>query len=287
MPPKKASARFRLYSLLFERGSSSLASSKCCFFLSVETKSRSETLLKQQLSGSFNGVLTTIWGRFSPSTDCIRERRRGLIHAQGQIFVHSTATHRRRIYGRRLGLLAAAILILGIASGTSFITFGGTDIADAAIARVKSVLELINQRSPGRRLHAHLIKTKHRHKIAFRPHERALPKIRPELPFPPFDNAPALVDLVAVPPQSLPVAFNDVPLGPFGQRFPQGSFQPSPPTLIVPPGQSPPSSPRTVTPPVPAVPEPGSWILMMIGFALTAVRVRRRPGSERLSTRNS
>ena len=207
--------------------------------------------------------------------------------AQRQIAGRSTATQKRRIQRRQLGLVAAAILILGIVGGASFITFGGTDIASAAIARVKSVLELINQRSPGRRLHAHLIKTKHKHRMAFRPHERALPKIRTELPFPPFETAPALVDLVGAPPQSVPLAFNDVPLGPLGETFPPGNFPPSPPTLIVPPGQTPPSSPPIVTPPVTAVPEPASWMMMLLGFGLTGWQLRRSRRPDRALQRAS
>ena len=184
-------------------------------------------------------------------------------------------THSKRLAARRLRLAAAVLLILAIASGVSLITLSGSDLANAAISRVKSVLELINQRSPGHRTQAHLIKTKHKHRMAFRPHERALPKIRTELPFPPFENPLALIDLIGAPPQSVPLALNDVPLGPLGETFPPANFPPSPPTLIVPPGQSPPTSPPIVTPPLSAVPEPGTWLMLLVGFALIGWRCRR------------
>ena len=200
--------------------------------------------------------------------------------AYSEIAGRSAGAHARRRGARRLRYLLGVLFILAVAGGASLNTLGGSDLASAAISRVKSVLELINQRSPGRRTQAHLIKIKHKHRMAFRPHERALPKIRADLPFPPLESPATLIDLIGAPPKSVPFALNDIPLGPLGQSFPPGIFPPGPPTLIVPPAQSPPASPPPiVTPPLSAVPEPGTWILMLAGFVLAGGRIRRsRPG---------
>lgn len=189
---------------------------------------------------------------------------------QRQRAVRNTNARAGSFRKRKLRLLGAGLLTFSLTGALAVATFGGNDLANATIARVKSVLELINQRSPGHRTEAHLTKIKHR-RLATRIHERALPKIRTELPFPPIDYSPALVDILATPPPSVQFALGEVPVPPITQTFPPGGPPSGPPTFIVPQVNTPP-----IVPPVtPAVPEPSTWMTMLVGFALVGWRIRR------------
>lgn len=195
----------------------------------------------------------------------------------------------RRARARRQRLRVAAVfaaLLFAFAVAMPIPDLGGSSVAVAAIQRAKSFIELMHQRSPGKRLVAHLVKTKHK-KLAL--HERALPKIRKHVPelaaIPPFLTAlpPALVDLVAPP---LPVemaSLDSMPLGPLGgpTGFPPGFFSPPSGGFILPPGETP-GSPPVVTPPVvpEAVPEPATWAMILLGFGLMGWSLRRTPHRE-------
>lgn len=106
---------------------------------------------------------------------------------------------------------------------------------------------------------------------AVAPTERALGKI-----FPPpelaFNQAPLGLPLVTVP----SVGTFSTP-GPGG-----GSFVPVPPGNIIigsnppPPGGNPPP-PGGNPPPVLSVPEPGTWLMMIVGFGLIGAALRRKP----------
>jgi hypothetical protein len=172
-------------------------------------------------------------------------------------------------------LLVASGLGLAVAltSALSVASFSGIDVADAAISKGKSFLELMSQRSPGERKEAHLIKTKHRH---FRV---LAERIAPEIP-PPALYKP-LVDVFAPP----PVMFSGLPNVPIfsseSPMFPPAIFK-GPPGAFVSPccggggggGGGPPAQPPP--PPIPAVPEPGTWSTMILGFGLSGWVLRRR-----------
>jgi hypothetical protein len=157
----------------------------------------------------------------------------------------------------------------------SIATFPGTNLASAALQRAKSFLELVEQRSPGRRTQAHLTKIKHR--IAARPHERALPKVRMALPILPLAPPLALFDLVAPPPPVHIASIEDIPILPLIAQTPfqPGPFSP-PPSFIVPPMQTPSFAPPVVNLPTAPVPEPGTWASMLLGFALIGWTLQRR-----------
>lgn len=185
---------------------------------------------------------------------------------------------------RSLGLASVlVVLMIAIATAMPIPSLGGASIAVAAIQRAKSFVELMHQRSPGKRLVGHLVKTKHKKLAA---HERALPKIRrlpPKLAAMPSFPAvlpAALVDLVAPPIPMEMASLEGIPVGPFeaGPIGPPGFFLPPPGGFILPPTQTPTSPPPPViTPPIvpEAVPEPGSWILILLGFGLTGWSLRR------------
>ncbi len=182
---------------------------------------------------------------------------------------------------RRRGLLALSLLlVLAMAGALSLSTFGGTGLASAAIEKAKSLFELLNRRSPGRRTQAHLVKIKHKWA---KPHERALPKVAVNLPFPPFAYQPALIDIVSAPPLTVPTGLEKSELPPVAEAPPPGSGPP----IILPPGegtpvgppivsQPPPSSPPPPPPP-PPVPEPATWMTMLLGFALLGCVVKKAP----------
>jgi hypothetical protein len=213
--------------------------------------------------------------------------------AHGQIAGRRSGVRNAVVRKRRLAVASAlAVLFLAVAAALPVPSLGGNSIAVAAVQRAKSLVELMHQRSPGKRTVAHLAVIKHK-KVAV--HERALPKLRKAPPqlaaMPPFatELPPALVDLVAPP---LPVqiaSLEAVPVGPFATTVgPPGFFLPPPGGFVVPPGQAPTPTPPVVTPPVvtppvitpQAVPEPGAWALMLLGFGLIGWSLRRKPYRE-------
>jgi hypothetical protein len=188
------------------------------------------------------------------------------------------------------------LIALALGSGAAVVAVSGT--GPAAIERGLDVLSLLQQRSPGARVSAELIKIK-----------RALPSLAdrearalaPEL-------APADVDETIgrlgldTPEQLLaPPPFEPFATAPGGSALP--------PTLLAPPfvgggggfiggggggggggsggggGGSPTPTvqtpPELPPPPQSAVPEPGTWATMIVGMALCGfgLRRRRKPGS--------
>lgn len=181
-------------------------------------------------------------------------------------------TRRRRLLaacGLLSALLAAVYLSIGTVAGSDF-----ASAASAAIQRAKGLVELIQQRSPGRRTHAQL--TKFRHLAAARPHERALPKIRwaaPPILFP--QQPPALIDLVSAPPVQVAGLESFTPPPLIEQPLAPPVF--TPPTILIPPVEIPKEVPPT-PPPSSPVPELGTWASMLLGFGLMGwtLRLRRK-----------
>lgn len=214
----------------------------------------------------------------------------GMSSAHRQIAGRRIRVRKAVMRRRGLQLLGAlAALLLAVSLTMPIPDLGGMSVAVAAIQRAKSFVELMHQRSPGHRLVGHLVKIKHK---KFAAHERALPKIRKSLPhmaaLPPFSPAlpAALVDLVAAPMpmqmaslQGFPVgAFEAAPGGTPGFFLPPGGGFVLPPTQI--PTQTPTPPPPTVVPPQAAVPEPGTWVMILLGFAMIGWTLRRSPHRE-------
>lgn len=189
-----------------------------------------------------------------------RKRRRAAQHQQ-----------RRRVLGGAAALALAATSALGVAS------FTGTDLAGAAVARTQDLMQLLERRSPGQRSEGQLTKTKARHaELADR-----LPA-SPEAPVP-----VKLTDIIARP-AMVPAGF-DIPTPPpalelFEPPLPRGGSV----FLIatgdipggggggggIPPGQqTPPNTPPNAPS---AVPEPGTWMTMLAGFAMIGAALRRK-----------
>lgn len=155
---------------------------------------------------------------------------------------------------------------------------------------LKTVADMLLGRSPGERAAGALANLKHKRIAA--PHERALPRVRktvppsplaaivgaPATPIAPVTGAPAagtpLYNVVNAPPPTVaeappPTVFPAMPPPPGGGFIVPPVITQVPP--VTPPGSPPPPPP----PPPPAVPEPGSWAMMLIGFATIARALRR------------
>jgi hypothetical protein len=151
-----------------------------------------------------------------------------------------------------------------------------------AIDGVKTVASMIAGRSPGERAAGELANLKHKRVSAL--HERALPKIRRSPPESPLANivAPPPAPPAIVPPVAAPL-YNAVTTSPPASS----AVGEAPPTVF--PAMAPPPGGGFIVPPIvtqvippvppqvppPAVPEPGSWAMMLIGFAFVGWNARR------------
>ena len=179
-------------------------------------------------------------------------------------------------------LIGGAALSLLLVPALSVEYFGAADFADAAVQKAKSFLQLIQQRSPGHRTKSQLVKIKRR--LAARPHERALPKVFIPAILPPGPPE-RLIDIVAPPIPVTMASVEAIPIPPLvGQTpLPPGILFP-PPSLIVPPTETP--TPPIVTPPVitpSAVPEPDTWMTMLLGFGFIGWQLRWRRKQEQVA----
>ena len=194
------------------------------------------------------------------------------------------------------GLLAvAAALSIGTLWRPDLAGEAGRSISQRGAGTFRTVAAMLADRSPGERLDGALAMLKGRRAPLL--HARALPKVRVPQPFailagpppipavvPPIPAAP-LYNLVAgVPPAIVPVGtmggppitltpgafFAVVPGGGGGGGVP-------PPVVSVPP-ETPvtPVTPVTPTLQTSGVPEPTSWIMMLIGFALIGGTIREK-----------
>jgi hypothetical protein len=186
---------------------------------------------------------------------------------------------------RRRSLVAGTALSLAVAGGMVFslASIGGADLAQAAVSRAQSLVDLLDQRSPGARTQAELTKTKHlREALADR--ERAVvPKNLAEVLAPPapalvpidIDTAAPLTELAsALPPGVIlappPVGILPPPGG--GVIIPPGGGPTPPPG---PPNTPPPGPPNSPPPGPPPLPEPGTWMTMILGFGVIGWLIRR------------
>jgi hypothetical protein len=189
-----------------------------------------------------------------------------------------------------LGLGAAALLMVGLPlSQSQFVRNVAT--LPTTKSPTKDFLASLTERSPGKRTQAELNKTKHKLAVT-KPHQRALAKInKPKETPPAFVQAltgtpsllvDALPSISVPPPVQIAEAATPRPLG--RASIPPGSG------IVVPfgggagggggggGGGEPDSTPPSETP---AVPEPATWAMMLLGFGMTGWMLRRRPITRR------
>lgn len=187
---------------------------------------------------------------------------------------------------RRRRRAAAFVALVALAlTGSGLWTIGaltGADVVEAAVAKAQSLADLIGARSPGARSAGELIKTKHSRALAkARPAPRAGVERRSAAP----KIAMAQIAQLLEAPPLVPAAVD------FQQPAPLAELGVPPPTLsgIVlpgsgpgnPPGGSPPATLPGSEPKEPvlvpsAVPEPGTWATMLLGFGMIGWHLRRR-----------
>ena len=191
--------------------------------------------------------------------------------------VRARVARRRR---RTAAAVACLSAIVGIPLAWSFAE-PAQAVVEAAVTKAADLADLLNQRSPGERTQDQL--TKHaRASTATEPRPKHIePAVHPagvDVP-----STTALIDLLQPQPVPVEVASADLPPALAGTPT-LGAILGSTPSFA-PPGTGgagggsvnfPSSEPREVIPPVSAVPEPGTWAMMLMGFALVAWRVRRR-----------
>jgi hypothetical protein len=180
---------------------------------------------------------------------------------------------------RRQSAAVAALLAVSLAgAGTwSIGALTGADMVQAAVTQAKSLADLLGQRSPGERTAAMLTKTKRAKPLAREHHAGPLTAKQPKV------SMTDIARLLQAPPPPLAVAPPELgsPFPPIALAIPPslGGIVNSPPSSGPPGGGSPPASFPTPQPKVTvpsAVPEPGTWATMLLGFALVGWRVRRR-----------
>ena len=184
--------------------------------------------------------------------------------------------------------IVAAAIILAIAAALSVGTFSRANFAkpvrdavSAGLDNIKTVAAMLADRSPGQRPEGALASLKHKKQPVL--HQRALPKVRRPVsplagivgtpPAPPIEMPPEtpLYSMVSAGPDVIPPT-SIVPGG-----APPGSNTPPPGGgggIVVPPGTTDtPNVPET--PVTPAGPEPATWAMMLLGFAMVGWAIRR------------
>ncbi|URD61630.1 PEPxxWA-CTERM sorting domain-containing protein [Sphingomonas sp. KRR8] len=198
------------------------------------------------------------------------------------------------IQGAKRKLTVGAILGLGMvaAAGTpvALQTLASHGFDVPTLSAPKSLMALLDSRSPGERDKGVLTSTKSRKlasNAAAKPHERALGKIIRPSAAPPKEFVEALA-----PPPPVEAAPSVAPPPTLAEVLPKvtgvpGNAPPPGVTLVGPPPGGTPGTPGTpVTPGTPgtpevpsAVPEPATWMTMLLGFGLIGSSMRRRRAS--------
>ena len=180
-------------------------------------------------------------------------------------------------------LAACASVALGIPLAWSIAADPATDMVSAAIRQAQDLTDLLSQRSPGARTAAELTKTKHA-RVAARVltlPKAATPAGQPSAPG--IGTTADLIDLLQ--PPLAPVGLTPPgPQAPFAPPSSLATILASAPgtSTFTPPGENngpvsfPTAEPREVVPATSAVPEPGTWAMMLMGFAFIGWRVRTR-----------
>jgi PEP-CTERM motif len=202
-------------------------------------------------------------------------------------------TMRRGLAVSGLLALAAALSIASYSRGDLLTSV--SDVANHGLSDIKTVAAMLADRSPGRRPKGQLASLKPKRQAAL--HERALPKVR--RPAPPANPLASLIGPSSIAPVPTPaIETSPAPLysmvgGPLtvvppvvvpGGGTPSGGGTPGGPPVFtdIPPSGGggsivvpPPITTSEVPPVTSAVPEPDTWAMMLVGFALMGWVLRR------------
>jgi len=196
--------------------------------------------------------------------------------------MRASVARRRR---RAIALAACATTLVGLPIAW-FMAEPATAVAISAANEMQELADMFRSRSPGERTQDEL--TKHA-RVPAKAHETPKAPAPPALPGP---STPALVDLLLPPVAPVAIAASGPP--PIAPPATLGSILASLPSnvSITPPENGGPIShptaqPREDVPSTSAVPEPGTWATMLMGFALMAWRLRRRRHSAEAKPRRA
>jgi hypothetical protein len=183
---------------------------------------------------------------------------------------------RRRVTAVAVALCAAAAAPVSL----SLADFGSGGMVEAAVAKAQSLVDLLEQRSPGRRTEAQLTKTKRKQAALAQTRPPVRKPVAPPIASPLTPMEVELASIVLPPPELIPAPVGQVAIAP----PPTLGAIVSPPgggSIVTPPGGGggPPATiptpqphePVIVTPPVP---EPATWAMMLLGFGLIGWRIR-------------
>ena len=209
------------------------------------------------------------------------------MHRNTEAVIKHMRGKRRRIVQRRRRQAAAGVgaLALALSAAVGVAGLTGTDLADAAASRARSFIDLMDQRSPGARTAAQLTKTKARHEVlAEREAAPSLPEnlahiLAPVPSLVPVDlGPPAIPELTLLTAPTPPLFFAPLPGGGVsgccagggggGSRGGGGGGTDTVPEV------------PNVPPPVP---EPSTWMSMLLGFGLMGWLLRRNRGAVALA----
>ena len=202
--------------------------------------------------------------------------------------VRARVAKRRR---RTAAAVACLATVVGLPLAWSFAE-PAQAVVEAAVSKAEDLADLLGQRSPGERTQDQL--TKHaRAADTVRTQPKPVgPRVHPggvDVP-----STTALIDLLQ--PQPVPVEIASANLLPAVAGTPTlGAILGSTPGGAITPGgggsiggggggalPGPKTTPRDVITPVSAVPEPGTWAMMLLGFGLIGWRARRRQPARKL-----
>lgn len=205
----------------------------------------------------------------------------------------------RKTDARKLRLAAVGVACLAtLASAPMAVTaLGEHGIELPGLASAHNLMAMLDARSPGERAKGALTQSKVRLSQADKPRARALGKVFPPKPSPMEQLAKVVVSQPPVPPVEI---VSVVPVAPGAPAMP-GLITPSsliasvpltsgsviiggsalPPPTNTPPQTNIPTPPGEVASPVP---EPGTWLMMLLGFgmvgsAMSRCRVRTAPAT--------
>jgi hypothetical protein len=190
---------------------------------------------------------------------------------------------------RRLFAVACAATLIGSGTFLSLVGVSGSDAVAAAIHQAQSLTQLLDQRSPGERTEGAQTKTKKMQRAHAKPRVRAKPHgpSTSELAKVLMPGGPVGADAAVVPPVAIAgpapqlADFVAPPAAPGGSGGPPivgpggspgggiggGGGTPGGPPIVY--------QPQETKTPVAAVPEPGTWAMMLLGFGLIGWRARR------------
>jgi len=191
---------------------------------------------------------------------------------------------RAAIRARRRRTALVGVLAVALAgAGTFFVTgVTGSDLAHAAVSQAKSLTDLLDARSPGERTEEQLTKTKRaralaKHRVGPAAVHRQPSKQMVELaqlltsqPLAPVSlEQPLPLSAISSPTPLQTIIGGGVGGGGGGGVMPPGGGGGGPVTF-------PTTQPRQVITGPSAVPEPGTWATMLLGFGFIGWRMRRR-----------